>query len=76
MIHTLAIPGLVNIHAKEQGAHVDQKIEIHDAEDLVFEADDARVGRFRSMYLRNGFQGTESRYDGLEVDRAFYDGVR
>jgi twinfilin-like protein len=76
MKHTMAIPGLVNVHAKDQGVHVDQKIEIHDPEDLVYEAKDERIGKFRSMYLRNSFQGTESTYENLEADKAFYDAVK
>lgn len=76
MKHTMAIPGLVNVHAEDCGVHVDQKIEIHEPEDLVFEESDDKVGRFRSVYLRNGFQGTESQYEGLESDKQFYDAVR
>ena len=75
MKHTLAIPGLINVHAVDQDVHVDQKIEIHDPDDLVFEGKDERVGRFRSMYLRNRFEGTESVYDGLEKDMLFYEDV-
>lgn len=76
MKHTMAIPGLVNVHAEDCGVHVDQKIEIHEPGDLIFEESDDKVGRFRSVYLRNGFQGTESQYDGLERDKHFYDAVR
>lgn len=76
MIHTIAIPGLANVHAKGQGVHIDQKIEIHDPEDLVFATKDERIGKFRSMYLTNRFDGTESKYDGLEADKAFYDAVK
>lgn len=54
------------MHAEDCGVHVDQKIEIHEPEDLVWGEGDDRVGRFRSMYLRNGFDGTESRYEGRE----------
>jgi twinfilin-like protein len=75
MKHTMAIPGLINVHAQDQKVHVDQKIEIHDLDDLVFEAKDERIGKFRSVYLRNRFQGTESTYDNLEVDKDFYDKV-
>ena len=75
MKHTMAIPGLINVHAEDQGVHVDQKLEIHDPEDLGFEAKDSRIGKFRSVYLRNTFEGTESRYEGLERDKQFYDGV-
>ena len=71
----MAIPGLINVHAEDQGVHVDQKIEIHDPEDLVFQVKDGRVGKFRSVYLRNGFEGTESQYEGLEQDKRFYDAV-
>jgi twinfilin-like protein len=76
MKHTMAIPGLVNVHTQDQGMHVDQKIEIHDPEDLVFEAKDERIGKFRSMYLRNRFEGTESTYDNMRTDKAFYDAVK
>ncbi|KAJ4346023.1 Twinfilin-1 [Ascochyta clinopodiicola] len=76
MKHTMAIPGLVNLHAQDCGVHVDQKIEIHEPGDLVFGEEDERVGRFRSMYLRGGWRGTESRYEALESDGAFYDAVR
>lgn len=75
MKHTMAIPGLVNVHAEDCGVHVDQKIEIHEPEDLVFEKGDQKVGRFRSVYLRGGWRGTESEYEGLERDREFYDAV-
>ncbi|KAL1796761.1 hypothetical protein ACET3X_005301 [Alternaria dauci] len=76
MKHTMAIPGLINVHSQDQNVHVDQKIEIHDPEDLVFEAKDERVGKFRSVYLRNKFEGTESTYENLEADKIFYDEVR
>lgn len=76
MKHTMAIPGLVNIHAEDCGVHVDQKIEIHEPEDLVFNESDEKVGKFRSMYLRGDWQGTESQYEGLEKDKKFYDAVR
>jgi twinfilin-like protein len=76
MRHTMAIPGLINVHASDLGIHVDQKIEIHDPDDLVFEAEDERIGKFRSMYLRNESSGTESTYKNLEADKAFYDAVK
>ncbi|KAH6625659.1 actin monomer binding protein-like protein [Boeremia exigua] len=76
MKHTMAIPGLVNVHAGDCGVHVDQKIEIHEPEDLVFEQGDDKVGKFRSMYLRGGWQGTESQYEGLDRDKKFYDAVK
>jgi twinfilin-like protein len=75
MTHTLAIPGLINVHAADQDVHVDQKLEIHDPDDLVFEGRDERVGTFRSVYLRNRFEGTESMYENLEADRTFYANV-
>lgn len=49
MMHTMAIPGLLNVTAKEQGVHVNQMIEIHDIDDLVFEERDERIGKFRSV---------------------------
>nr|GFD52387.1 hypothetical protein [Tanacetum cinerariifolium] len=73
MKHTMAIPGLVNGHAEECGVHVDQRIEIHEPEDLVFEECDKKIGKFRSVYLRGEWRGTESQYDGLERDVKFYD---
>ena len=76
MKHTMAIPGLVNVHAQDQGVHVDQKIEIHSPEDLVFETKDERIGKFRSMYLRNRFEGTESKYDNLKADEAFHNAIK
>ncbi len=65
MLHTMAIPGLINVHAEDAGIHVDQKIEIHDPAELAFEEGDERVGRFRSVYLRNRWEGTESLYTGV-----------
>lgn len=76
MKHTMAIPGLVNVHAEECGVHIDQKIEIHEPEDLTFQESDGKIGKFRSMYLRGGWRGTESQYDGLERDLNFYNAVR
>lgn len=58
MRHTVAIPGLVDVIAQEQNVHVDQKLEIHDKDDLVFETQDEHIGKTRSMYLRNEFDGT------------------
>lgn len=75
MKHTMAIPGLVNVHAEDNGVHVDQKIEIHDPVELMFETRDNRIGKFRSLYLRNASEGTESTYSAMEVDRRFLDAV-
>ncbi|KAJ4369445.1 Twinfilin-1 [Didymella sp. IMI 355093] len=47
MKHTMAIPGLVNVHAEDCGVHIDQKIEIHEPEDLVFQEEDEKIGKFR-----------------------------
>lgn len=66
MAHTTAIPGLSNVIAKEQGLTIDQKIEIHELEDLVFENKDNRIGKFRSMYLLNERNGTESLWKDME----------
>jgi twinfilin-like protein len=75
MKHTIAIPGLL-VHAEDAGIRVDRKIEIHDPDDLVFEeAKDERVGRFRSMYRRDEFNGTELTYEGMERDKAFLDAL-
>ena len=76
MKHTMAIPGLINVHAEDAGVHVDQKVEIHEPGELVFEGKDERVGKFRSVYLRGRFEGTEAVYEGLEGDRKYYEGVR
>lgn len=76
MKHTMAIPGLVNIIAQDNGVDVDQKIEIHDPEDLDFQPKDERIGKFRSMYLRNEAVGTESRWDGMEQQQKILDAVR
>lgn len=76
MKHTMAIPGLVNVHAQDCGVHVAQKIEIHEPSELVFEERDERLGKFRSMYLRGEWQGTESQYEALDKDKQFYDAVR
>lgn len=75
MKHTMAIPGLVNIIAKDNGVNVDQKIEIHDPEDLEFAEGDDRIGKFRSMYLRNQSVGTESRWEGMEEYQRVLDSV-
>lgn len=75
MKHTIAIPGLVNIHAKDCGVRIDHKIEIHEPEDLTFGERDEKIGKFRSMYLRGGWQGTESQYDRLQRDIKFYNDV-
>jgi twinfilin-like protein len=75
MKHTMAIPGLL-VHVEDAGIRLDQKIEIHDAADLLFEeAKDDRVGRFRSMYRREGFDGTELTYEGMARDREFLDAL-
>ncbi|KAH9866688.1 hypothetical protein J1614_008381 [Plenodomus biglobosus] len=76
MKHTMAIPGLINVHAEDAGVHVDQKIEIHDPSELVFEEADERVGKFRSVYLRNKYKGTESVYNNLESDAHFFNDLR
>jgi twinfilin-like protein len=75
MKHIMAIPGLL-VHAEDAGIRVDQKIEIHDPDDLVFEeARDERIGRFRSMYRRDRFKGTEITYEGMARDREFLDAL-
>jgi twinfilin-like protein len=75
MKHTMAIPGLI-VHAQDVGIHVDRNSEIHDPADLVFEQEDARAGRFRSVFNRKGFAGTEYVYENLEADRAFLNALR
>ncbi|KAL5117564.1 Twinfilin-1 [Pleosporales sp. CAS-2024a] len=75
MQSTMAIPGLL-VHAEDAGIRVDQKIEIHDPSDVEFESvRDARAGRFRSMYRREGYNGTELVYKGMARDKAFLDSV-
>jgi twinfilin-like protein len=72
---TMAIPGLL-VHAEDAGIRVDQKIEIHNPDDLVFEeAKDERVDRFRSMYRRDGFDGAELTYEGMVRDKEFLDAL-
>ncbi|OAL48453.1 hypothetical protein IQ07DRAFT_645917 [Pyrenochaeta sp. DS3sAY3a] len=66
MQHTMGIPALISLHAPGVGARVDEKIEIQDAADLVFEGKDKRVGRYRSVYARGGWVGTELQYQGME----------
>ncbi|KAF2714717.1 hypothetical protein K504DRAFT_486553 [Pleomassaria siparia CBS 279.74] len=73
MTHTMAIPGLVNIIAKENGLEIDQKIEIHGADELEFAERDQRIGRFRSMYLRNEFVGTESTWENMDAAQGILD---
>ena len=75
MKHTMAIPGLVNIIAKDNGVNVDQKLEIHDADELDFGKKDERIGKFRSMYLRNEFTGTESQWEGMGEQQKILDTV-
>lgn len=90
MKHTMAIPGLINVHAEDMGVHVDQKVEIHEPDELMEHFDvelvgankgeqtkpDDRIGKYRSVYLRNRFEGTESQYSNLEADKKFYDDLR
>ena len=76
MTHTLAIPGLVNLIAKEVSIEVDQKIEIHDRDELVFEEKDKRIGKFRSMYLRNESVGTESTWENMEDTQKIPDSIK
>jgi twinfilin-like protein len=75
MTHTLAIPGLINVHAADQDVHVDQKLEIHDPDEVVFGGEDGRVGRFRSLYVGKRGGGTESTYENLEADKVFYENL-
>jgi twinfilin-like protein len=75
MKHTMAIPGLL-VHAEDVGVHVDRKTEIHEPADLVFEQEDDRAGRFRSMFNRKGFEGTEYVYANIEADRTFLDALK
>jgi twinfilin-like protein len=72
MTHTMAIPGLL-VHAEDVGIHVDAKIEIHEPGELLFEEKDERKGKFRSLWNRDGFKGTEGLYAGMASDKAFID---
>jgi twinfilin-like protein len=74
MMHTMAIPGLL-VHAEDVGVHVDTKIEIHEPSELVFEKKDERKGKFRSLWNRDGFKGTEGVYAGMEGDKTFLDNL-
>jgi twinfilin-like protein len=74
MTHTMAIPGLL-VHAEDVGVHVDAKIEIHEPRDLVFEEKDTRKGKFRSLWNRDGFKGTESVYVSMAADKSFLENL-
>jgi len=56
--------------------HLDQENGIHNPEDLVFEKKDECIGRLRSVYPRNRFEGTEGTYDSLEADKTFHDAIQ
>ncbi|KAF2027589.1 hypothetical protein EK21DRAFT_71505 [Setomelanomma holmii] len=75
MKHTMAIPGLL-VHAEDVGVVVDRKIEIHEPDELVFEGlEIANGGRFRSMFNRKGFEGTELQYRNMERDKKLLDAL-
>ena len=76
MKSTMAIPGLVNVIARDEGVDVEQKVEIHEGGELELEEGDGRVGRFRSVYLRGGRVGTESVWEGMEEYQRGLDAVR
>ncbi|PSN74614.1 hypothetical protein BS50DRAFT_540004 [Corynespora cassiicola Philippines] len=76
MTHTMAIAGLVNVIAKDNGVVVDQKVEIHEPEDLNFGMEEKPAGKFRSMYLRDNIQGTESTWGNMEQDQKVLDSIR
>lgn len=76
MKHTMAIPGLL-VHAEDVGVKVGRKMEIHEPEEAVFgEESEESVGKYRSMYRREGFVGTELGYEGLERDMVFLDALK
>ncbi|KAF2875142.1 hypothetical protein BDV95DRAFT_603909 [Massariosphaeria phaeospora] len=75
MGHTLAIPPLINIIAKDNGVNVDQKIEIHDGDNLDFARKDERIGKYRSLYMRNEFVGTESTWEKMDEYQKVLDSV-
>lgn len=81
MKHTLAIPGLL-VHAEDVGVSVDRRIESHEVGDVCFddaagdgdgneegEGNTKRQGKYRSMYNRKGFVGTELVYGNIDADR-------
>lgn len=76
MTHTMAIAGLVNVIAKDNGVVIDQKVEIHEPEDLSFGMEEKPAGKFRSMYLRDNIQGTESTWGNMEQDQKVLDSIR
>jgi hypothetical protein len=79
-VHTLALPGLGNVHAPDAGLRVDRRLEVHGAGEVLGfdqerEEEQGKVsGRWRSLFLTEG-RGTEAWYEGLEGDREFWDGV-
>jgi twinfilin-like protein len=86
MTHTMGIPGLL-VHAEDVGVKVGSKVEIHEPEELSFVGEDGveeggggrkgeKMGKYRSMYNRQGFMGTELMYEGLEGDKEFLDALR
>lgn len=73
MTHTMAIAGLVNVIAKDAGAEVERKVEIHEPGELKAELErgeeqGSKGGNWkgRSMYLLGGGRGTESIWEGME----------
>jgi twinfilin len=76
MTHTMAIPGLINVIAKDAGVNISRKVEVHEAEELEneLEAEEDEAGeagrkenwKGRSMYLLGGRRGTESVWEGME----------
>jgi twinfilin-like protein len=78
MVHTLALPGLVNVHARDAGVRVDRRLEVHGAEEVGFEEEEGAggkvSGRWRSLFLGE-VRGTEGWFEELEGDREFWNGV-
>jgi twinfilin-like protein len=73
MKHTMAIPGLL-VHAEDAGVKVDEKIEIHEPGDLDL-VEKEKDRKYRSMWRREGYQGTELGYAEMERDKEFWDSV-
>lgn len=76
------------MHAEDCGVDVDRRREIHDLGDLGLEMDDgegdqAEKGdgdekievKYRSMFERKAFKGTELVYGNLESDRQILEGI-
>lgn len=73
MTHTMAIPGLVNVIARDTGVRIGRKIEVHEVAEVEGEmrveeeGQGAKEGwKGRSVYLLGKKRGTESVWEGME----------